>query len=177
MGKYFDGIVGVSVKVFEAKNAVQKQTEKGGVFQMIGQCAATIEINGEVVFERLSGMIGVNYRDMDAFHSGQGNFFISYANAYKTENGKQYDKVQLSDKMTDILQVETLMAFNSGFATPEHDEETASNAEMKAEDYISLAKAAMNKAAGLKKDISSTVSLTAKQELNALDAELAKEIG
>lgn len=178
MGTYANGVIGVSVKVFEAKNAQAKATEKGGMFQMLGQCAATIEVNGEVLFERLSGMIGVNYKDRDAFNRGEGNFFITYANSYRSEDGRSFDKVVVSEKMTSYLTVETMKSFNEGFTTSQHDEAIASDAEMSSEDYMSLAKSAMAKAAGLKKEVNNTKSsVEAMKAFADLDAELASTIG
>ena len=178
MGKYgANKNIEVSVKVFENKNSEAKPTNNGGIFQMLGNAVATISVDGEVMFERLSGMVGSSYRDKAAFDKGECSMVVTYTNAYTADNGNRYDKVNPSEKMQSYLQVETFRALKEGFATPERDQHIADNADMDAEEYLDLAKSAAALAVSMKKESSTTAKKESGDAMAELDKELEADMG
>lgn len=179
MGKYFGDAVEVSVKVYENKNAEAKpNSQNGRIFQMLGNAAAHITLkqgDSEIVlFERLSGMVGISYHDKDAYDKGEGMMVVSYTNAFRGDNGS-FDKVTPGDELASILKAETLKAFNEGFSVSERDEHDAVNAGMDVDAYTKMSQEAMKKAAGMKKKIAET-SPEQKESMAQLEKELDEEM-
>ena len=179
MSKYANGTIDVAVKVYEQQESKAKPTEKGGYFQMLGQAQAQISFNDEVMFDKIYGMVGINYKNKAAYDAGQGSISITYANAYKADNGQWYDKVIVSEKMKSYLTVETMKAFHQGFAAPERDLELAANAGIEADEFLELSKAALAKAVSMKSEapVDAAKGGNTKDAMAELDKELDSEVG
>jgi len=177
MSKY--GNLEIEVKIYESKNAEAKAKDNGRIFQMMGSPVATIKIDGKVMFEKLSGMFGVSYKDQTAYDKNEGMLVVMYDQSYTApDTGKQYDKVVLGDYLNSLLNVETMVTFTEeGFAHSERDEAIAENAGITAEDYLTMSKAAMAKAASFKGAVVTHKTITDNTALEAFDKELSGDIG
>jgi len=174
MSKY--GSLEVDVKVYESKDKEPKIKENGKVSLSIGMTSATIKLDGAVLFEKIAGRMGITYRDIDAYNRNDGLMYVMYNQSNTSDAGIRYDQVIIGEKLNAILQVESMKSFNEGFAQSERDENIAENVGMSAEDYLSIAKAAMSKVTNLKSAIIPTKTSTT-SALKQLDADLASDIG
>lgn len=175
MSKY--GTLEILVKIFETKTAEPKVKDNGRVFQMMGTPVATIKLGEDVMFEKISGMFGMSYKNEEAFNNDEGQMVVMFNQQFTGDNGQQYDKVIVGEKLSALLQVETMKVFaEEGFAHSERDEHIAENAGISTDEYMNVAKAAMARAAAGKGTIKKTTQATG-DALSALDAELAGEIG
>jgi len=175
MSKY--GNLEIDVKIYESKNSEAKAKENGRIFQMMGNPVATISLDGKPLFDKLSGMVGMSYKDNAAFQKDEGQMVVLYNQQYTAETGQQFDKVTVGEYLGALLHVETMKAFAEGFAHSERDEHIAENAGITTDDYLTVAKAAMAKAAALKTAIATTKTMANNEALNALDKDLAANIG
>jgi len=177
MSKY--GNLEIAVKIYESKSAEPKAKDNGRIFQMMGTPVATIMIDGKVMFEKLSGMFGMSYKDHDAFDKDDGMMVVMFNQTYTApETGQQYDKVILGEYLQALVQVETIKTYSEeGFAHSERDEAIAENAGMAAEDYMALAKAAMAKAAAGKGKLVVAKTVSDNKALEAFDKEMNSDIG
>ena len=144
MGKY--GQIEVAVKVFES-NSKPTATAKGGVFQNIGNCVATISVGDVVLFEHFNGRISRHFKTVKDFENGENaNLIIDYANSIKLDSGMYMDKTKPSMDFQAILEVETMKTFAQGFSKSERDENNAKAVGMDISEYTALAQKAMNAA-------------------------------
>ena len=140
MAKY--GAVSVEVKVFESKMK-PSATAKGGVYQVIGNCHASLSI-GEgkdkfTMFENFSGRISRFYNTVENFNSNENaRVIIDYSNSYKDSNGKYVAQTLPSLDFQAIMEVETMKVFSKGFTKSDREENTAKAAGMEVSDYTKL---------------------------------------
>ena len=176
MSKY--GELEIEVKIYESKNAEPKAKDNGRIFQMMGNPIATIKLGDKVLFDKLSGMFGVSYKDQAAFDNNEGMLVVIYNQNYTVqETGKQYEKVIVGEYLNSLLNVETMVTFTEeGFAHSELDEAIAENAGISAAEYIAMSKAAMQKAATFKGTVHNK-TVSDNKALEAFDKELNGDIG
>jgi len=174
MAKY--GNLEVDVKIYQVTSDA-KVNANGGVFQLLGNCRASVAVGDKMLFSMISGMIGISYRSQEDFANKKGDMVVQYNNSRESNNGKRYDSITPSDHMQAIFQVETMRAFSEdGFATPERDKNTAEAAGLDVDKFLELSKNAIDKAVNLTTELK-TVETKTDASLEQLDKDLSAEVG
>ena len=174
MGKY--GQLEVEVRVYESKTK-PTPTAKGGVYQTIGNCHATIKVDDMVLFEDLQGRLSRFFKTVEDFEKGENaNLIIDYSNSIKLESGTYMDKSKPSNEFQAILEVETMKTFSSGFSKSEREENNAKVVGMDVSEYTKLMNKAMEQAGKISGELEQKQSENSnnKTAMEQLEAEIGK---
>ena len=173
MAKY--GQLEVNVKVFESKMK-PAATAKGGVFQNIGNCQATIIVGETVLFEHFSGRVSRLFNTKEDFKAGtNARLIIDYGNSYKSNAGAYVDQTKPSNDLQAILEVETMKTFAKGFSKSERDETNAKATGMDIKDYTNLMNSALTAAGNIEGELvekSESQLESGKSELDQLNKDI-----